>query len=120
MQCGTPSVTTSIGAEGINGEFPWPGAIADNREELVTAAVDLYRDKTGWEKAQQRGVAIINSRFRRELFEQPFLYRLKELSENLELHRNQNFIGAMLRHHTMASTEYMSRWIEAKNRKRKN
>lgn len=119
MQCGTPSVTTFIGAEGINGEFPWPGAIADNCEGFVTAAVDLYRDKTRWEKAQQRGVTIINSLFKRKLFEQPFLDRMRKLSDNLKLHRNQNFIGAMLHHHTMASTEYMSRWIEAKNRKRK-
>jgi O-antigen biosynthesis protein len=31
--------------------------------------------------------------------------------------REQNFIGTMLRHHSMKSTQYMSQWIEAKNKK---
>ena len=30
--------------------------------------------------------------------------------------RQNHFIGRMLRHHQHRSTEYMSRWIEAKNR----
>jgi hypothetical protein len=27
-----------------------------------------------------------------------------------------NFMGAMLQHHTLKSTKYMSRWIEEKNK----
>ncbi|MDH5434520.1 MAG: glycosyltransferase, partial [Gammaproteobacteria bacterium] len=38
------------------------------------------------------------------------------LQNNLTQHRQQNFIGAMLKHHTMKSTQYMSKWIEAKNK----
>lgn len=116
MQCGTPSVTTSIGAEGINGNLPWGGAIADNEEAFTSAAVDLYRNASRWNEARERGASIINSRFRKELFGKVFLNKLQQIADNLEAHRLQNFTGAMLRHHTMASTEYMSRWIEAKNR----
>jgi glycosyltransferase involved in cell wall biosynthesis len=29
MQCGTPSVTTTVGAESMNGHLPWNGSIAD-------------------------------------------------------------------------------------------
>ena len=45
-----------------------------------------------------------------------FLDVLNELQNNLELHRNANFIGQMLQFHTMRSTEFMSRWIEEKNK----
>ncbi|MEC7236371.1 MAG: group 1 glycosyl transferase, partial [Verrucomicrobiota bacterium] len=33
--------------------------------------------------------------------------------------REQNFIGKMLRHHQHRSTEFMSRWIEHKNKSHK-
>jgi hypothetical protein len=37
------------------------------------------------------------------------------LSHNMESHRAGNFIGAMLLHHTLASTKYLSKWIAEKN-----
>ena len=40
-----------------------------------------------------------------------------EISENLESHRNQNFLGQILQHHTLQSTKYLSKWIEEKNKK---
>jgi len=44
------------------------------------------------------------------------VHKIEQLKENLEKHRLQNFAGAMLMHHTTASTKYMSRWIEEKNK----
>jgi glycosyltransferase involved in cell wall biosynthesis len=35
MQCGTPSVTTSIGAESMNGDLRWNGFITDERAEFA-------------------------------------------------------------------------------------
>jgi len=43
--------------------------------------------------------------------------RIQNLTHNLQSHRQKNFIGSMLMHHTNASTKYMSRWIEEKNKK---
>jgi hypothetical protein len=37
------------------------------------------------------------------------------IKANLAEHRLQNFVGSMLHHHSLASTKYMSKWIEAKN-----
>jgi hypothetical protein len=39
---------------------------------------------------------------------------LKAQLETLEIHRQNNFLGAMLRHHQHASTQYMSQWIASK------
>lgn len=115
MQCGTPSVTTEIGAEGINGSFPWSGKIASDPQKFASAAVELFINKSAWGKAQEQGVRIINERFNRSKFENKFIDRLNEIQPDLENHRIGNFTGQMLMHHTMASAKYMSRWIEEKN-----
>lgn len=116
MQCGTPSITTDIGAEGINGELEWSGVIANRPDEFATAAVELYNNETKWKESQKNGVRIINHRFRKDLFAPGLIDRITGLQQSLEEHRLQNFTGSMLRHHTMAGTKYMSKWIEAKNR----
>lgn len=116
MRCGTPSVTTGIGAEGIAGELEWGGSVADSPEAFSAAAVKLYADPQAWKKARDKGIRIINSRFSREEFGPDLIGRLTEIGGRLEDHRLEHFAGRMLMHHTMASTRYMSRWIEEKNR----
>ncbi len=116
MMCGTPSVTTSIGAEAMNASLDWSGIIADNTADFASAAIKFYTDKSIWEKAQQNGVNIINKRFSKVLPGEQLLQRILSLQKNIKQHRLNNFTGAMLMHHNMAGTKYMSRWIEEKNR----
>jgi glycosyltransferase involved in cell wall biosynthesis len=116
MQCGTPSVTTSIGSESMHGGLPWNGFITTDIADFADRAVQLYQDKTIWLKAQQNGIAIINQRYSKGLFETDFSTKIEFLRSNFEQHRLSNFMGAMLQHHTLKSTKYMSRWIEAKNK----
>ncbi|MBA3899166.1 MAG: glycosyltransferase family 4 protein [Bacteroidetes bacterium] len=116
MMCGTPSVTTDIGAEAMHGKLPWSGLIANNATDIAQAAIELYQNQEMWETAQINGINIINTFYNKELLGNTLLERLKFLTENLENHRLNNFIGAMLLHHSIASTKYMARWIEAKNR----
>lgn len=117
MLCGTPTVTTSIGAEGMNGGLPWNGIIADEPETFADGAVELYTNKDLWKQSVKNGNEIVKQRFDKKLFEASFLNKLDDLQKNLALHRNNNFTGSMLMHHTMQSTKFMSRWIEEKNRK---
>lgn len=116
MQCGTPSVTTTIGSESMHGDLPWNGFITDDVADFVDAAVQLYLDKTVWVKAQKNGIEIVNQRYSKGLFETDFSTKIEFLRSNFELHRLSNFMGAMLQHHTLKSTKYMSRWIEEKNK----
>ena len=116
MQCGTPSVTTTIGSESMHGDLPWNGFITDDVADFVDAAVQLYQDKIIWGKAQQNGISIINQRYSKGLFETDFSTKIEFLRTNFEQHRLSNFMGAMLQHHTLKSTKYMSRWIEEKNK----
>ena len=116
MFCGTPSVTSTIGAEAMAIGTKWNGYIADDRNAFATAAVQLYKDETHWHKAQKEGIAIYNSRYLKSTFEMPFILHVKDVNSNLKQHRFKNFTGNMLMHHTMATTKYMSRWIEEKNK----
>ena len=117
MQCGTPSVTSSIGAEAMAGTLDWNGFIKDTPNDFVEAAVTLSEDKKIWQRSQEKGFEIIVNRFKKSLFENDCIAKINSLSENLLQHRNNNFIGAILQHHSLSSTKYMSKWIEEKNRK---
>ena len=117
MQFGLPNVTSAVGAEAMQGNHDWNGFITDNETEFVEKAVLLYQDENLWRKSQENGFNIIENRFKKELFEPNFIYKIQEISENLESHRNQNFLGQILQHHTLQSTKYLSKWIEEKNKK---
>lgn len=116
MLCGTPSVTTPIGAEAMHGAAPWPGAIASSAAEIAAQAVRLYRDPLAWQQAQAQGLQLIQQRYSPKRIGAALLARIKECRGQLEAHRRNNFTGSMLRHHQHQSTRYMGQWIEAKNR----
>lgn len=115
MQCGTPNVTTGIGAEGMKGKLPWPGIIEDSAEGFASGAIQLYNSRELWKQAQLKGFTIINSRFSKTIFEKRFYNKIADLRENLTLHRQENFTGSMLNHHRTRSTYYLSKYIELKN-----
>lgn len=116
MLTGTPSVTTSIGAESMYRDYDWPGTISDNDEDIANAAIDLYENETLWQEKQNNIFAIMNTVFNKERNEKKFIDKLTAVENNLDEHRNNNFTGKMLRHHTMKSAMYMSQWIEEKNK----
>ncbi|NEW79981.1 MAG: glycosyltransferase family 4 protein [Gelidibacter sp.] len=116
MQFGTPSVTTNIGAEAMHDKLPWNGFITDDPVEFTLKSVELYTDENLWNKAQQNGIEIINSCFSKEKYEKKLLKKIKNITKNLVEHRLKNFLGAILQHHTLKSTKYMSKWIEEKNK----
>lgn len=115
MQCGTPSVTTEIGAESMHGDLPWPGFIENNSKFFAEKAVALYQDEKKWKKAQEAGIPIINQVYPKRELGEKLIRKIEQLRNTLKTHRQQNFIGEILQHHTAASTKYMSKWIEAKN-----
>lgn len=124
MQCGTPSVTTQIGAEAMQGDYTWGGHIeddfsttsADSVYAFAKAATTLYTYKNLWKAAQDHGRILINNRFQRLDFEDDFYDIITQYQKILISHRQQNFTGQMLLHHTLQSTKFMSKWIEEKNK----
>jgi hypothetical protein len=116
MQFGLPSVTTLMGAEGMRGTFDWNGAVTANETMFIEQAVRLYSDESLWEKAQKNGYTILEQRFKKTLFATDFKNRITQCLQNLIANRQTNFWGQILQHHSLQSTKYMSKWIEAKNK----
>ncbi|CAM1360899.1 Glycosyltransferase [Tenacibaculum soleae] len=115
MVCGTPSVTTLIGAEGMHDGFGWNGFIENDFEVFSNKAIELFTDEKLWKKSQLNGIEIINAIYDKNKIEPFFINQLKKIQENLIEHRQQNFLGSLLQHQTLQATKYMSKWIEAKN-----
>ncbi len=120
LVCETPSITTTIGAEGIAQELPWPGFIADDYAQFADHAVTLYTSKIVWESSVQTGKKIVNNNFNKGRFEPKLFQQLSVLTQTLGEHRQQNFIGQILQHHLHTSTKYLSKYIMAKNKKAEN
>ena len=101
----------------MHGSFEWDGIVANAPQEFAAAAVELYSDKTLWQKSQENGVIIINNFYSKEIHGAKLIEQILNLQKNLKQHRLKNFTGAMLMHHTLGSTKYMSKWIEEKGKR---
>jgi glycosyltransferase involved in cell wall biosynthesis len=116
MQCGTPSMTTTIGSEAMYANLPWNGFIADDVETFAKKAVELYHDENLWKQSQKNGVEIVNECYQLGKYSTALIAKINSLLNDSESHRLQNFMGSLLQHHTLKSTKYMAKWIEAKNK----
>ncbi len=111
----TPSITTSIGSEGMYDKEEWPGIISDDMQDFIKNAITLYNDESKWKDKQKNCSILLNSKYDSKVLSKNLMSKILEINENLIEHRLNNFMGSMLRHHSMASTKYMSQWIAAKN-----
>ncbi len=116
MTNGTPFVTTSIGAEGLFVNSENNENVTNDHKTFANIVLDLYNNNKYWQIQQRNGFEVINERFNKMPFQNKFINRLETLKEQINTHRLNNFTGAMIQHHTMQSTKFMSRWIEEKNK----
>jgi glycosyltransferase involved in cell wall biosynthesis len=122
-RAGAPVVTTPIGAEGmiLQGESPsFGGKITRSASEFADAAALLYTEKMEWTQAQETGYAVLRGLFDHCSNSERLRERLSVLTQNIEKYRDRNFIGKMLRHQSLRSTEYFSRWLELKEGRAKS
>ena len=117
MECGTPSVTSSIGDEGMHEDLPWGGIVADDAETFAAAAVELHEDREKWIQSRQNGDEILKQCYSQEKFEPALINKIVNTKKQLISHRQKNIQGSILKYHMMKSTKYMSLWIEEKNKK---
>lgn len=115
MQCKTPSVTTSIGAESMCNKDQWPGFVCDDPHDFADKAVALYQSKTTWQLAQAKCDKALEA-FDKHTHLQQFKIEFDALQKNYHVNRTKNIAGQLLRYHANHSTRYMALWIEAKNK----
>ena len=112
----TPSITSSLGSEGMHKQEAWGGAIADEKIAFIKSAIKLYNDEEAWVQAQENGTALLHAQYNAKTLGEQLIEKIDEIEKHLSQHRLNNFTGAMLKHHSMNSTKYMSQWIEEKNK----
>ncbi|ADF52902.1 glycosyl transferase, group 1 [Zunongwangia profunda SM-A87] len=120
MQNGLVSVTTPIGAEGISENHRWNGFICTSDDEIIDKAIQIYHDEEEWISRQKLGKAILKDKFSALNFTAAFQEKLIALKKNLTEHRSKNFIGTMLKFHNNRSTYFMSKFIEEKEKNKRN
>jgi len=115
MRCDTPSVTTTIGAEGIT-DLPWSGVVSDSIDEFKTAATELYLDPDRWQGAVDNGRTILHQDYNANRGRKQFIDTLSQAHSELGKRRESNFLQRLLNQQQFLASKYMSQWIEAKNK----
>ena len=59
---------------------------------------------------------ILKNRFGKQQFQELLKNKITQLNDNIESHRNKNFVGQILNNNAHNSLKYMSKWIEEKNK----
>lgn len=133
--CGTPAVSTPIGAEGMTDCFPFGGEVSSftkptyrrgpsdgdceggyAAENFASKAVSLYLDEKKWTESQQKGGDLMNNLYSHDLNSRSLINRMLYTKDNLQQIRSSNFIGSILNYQLNRGTKYFSQWIEEKNR----
>lgn len=117
MQAGTPSVSSTVGAESMLVKGEWNGFICDEYSEFVEKAAALYQNKELWYNSQRRGVQILNDRYASPTYGTTLLSLCEVKISHLTEDRNENFMGQILLHQQHQATKYMALWIAEKNKK---
>lgn len=112
---GTPTITTPIGAEAMAPLDAWGYAISDQPDAYAEAVVRLYQSAEQWSHARQCGLDALTQGFLYQDYATGLLQALRATRANLEKHRNGLIWGRILWQTQHRATEFMSRWIEAKN-----
>ena len=115
-----PSVTTTIGAESLGNSDNWNGSISDSPIDFCEKASELYITKNDWSRAVEKGKKLYKE-IQQEYTNQwnQLDIELENRVQNLAAYRSTNFIGNMLNYHLVKSTTYFSKWIEEKNKGKK-
>ena len=116
MYAGTPSMSSSVGAEDMSIGEVWNGFIEDDIQQFVEKAYELYTDESTWYSAQRIGFNIFNTRFSDTSYSTNLLHWVSDALIRVQEIRQSNFIGQILLQQERNATKYMSMWIEAKNK----
>jgi len=91
---GTPSVATSIGAEGLNLESRRDILIADDPDAFADAIGELLRDAALWRKLSRNGQAVIGKSHDRRIVKERFL----EVLDHVLAHKPNGTAGTQVPH----------------------
>jgi outer membrane protein assembly factor BamD (BamD/ComL family) len=92
------------------------GIIEEDLNRYPEQVATLYTERQAWNEAQSNGKEVLMTLFSTTSNALTLQDQLIHLIREKHHHRERNIVGALLWYHGLRSTEYFSRWIEAKNR----
>eukprot|EP01130_Rhizamoeba_saxonica_P006610 TRINITY_DN2628_c0_g1_i1.p1 TRINITY_DN2628_c0_g1~~TRINITY_DN2628_c0_g1_i1.p1 ORF type:complete len:455 (-),score=79.89 TRINITY_DN2628_c0_g1_i1:698-2062(-) len=115
---GTPVVTTSVGAEGMNYKNLFGGMIADQPDEFAKQAAIVYNNEDNWVSHSLDARKIMQNKFSKDINSQLVINDINTVRANIDNIRDKNIVGAMLDLQSNNYFKYLSKWIELKNQVR--
>ena len=112
----TPTITTPIAAESMAHAEELGYTPAAEPEFFSEQVIKAYIDDSFAEQLISNGERIIRKYFRYQDHATFFMEKLQQLTDNIEQYRHNNFYGRLLWQNQFRANEYMSRWIELKNK----
>jgi len=113
---GTPTITTQIAAEGMSGNTNLLPRPSDEPESIARQIITLFTDEPAWNNARDRGIELLLENNDPSLHAELLIQKLTDISDNLDNYRHRNMLGRLLQKQQFRAEEYMSRWIDLKNR----
>ncbi|RLO13176.1 hypothetical protein DYB28_001452 [Aphanomyces astaci] len=109
---GTPVVSTSVGAEGMHyhPNQPWGGAVADSPAEFADRVAALYGNADEWTAAYEGGKVLCRTHYDLDSQRRTLLDVVGSPTDV------DNWVGRVLESSQFRATEYMSRFIQEKNK----
>ena len=103
-----------------NDIFGFGGSFLNYSEEnFVANAVKIYEDKEYWQESTEIGYKIIQKRMSFLKNESLLIKRISEGYNQLSFDRKNNFFQALLWSETLRSTEFMNKYVNLLNMKKK-
>lgn len=115
---GLPVVTTPIGSEGmLSSSDEWGGeASATSIPAFCDAAIKLYTNEDAWNTTVRRGQELLKELYSASGHWGSVAQSLEDAVKNRSERRSKDLMRSILWQEQTRSTEYFSRWIEAKNK----
>lgn len=112
---GVAVATTQIGAEGF--ASPFAGHLLPERldQDAARKLVAFYRDEDLLRQCQKDGFQALEKSHARTINGKFIEQQLKRLIESIDSVRTQDWLGQVLWREQFRSTEFFSRWLEAKS-----
>lgn len=117
FRSGLVAVTTPLGAEGISAPDDFPGYIvsdgAENARSFASAVLRAYEDNKSWTVHQSAAVKLLLEKFDEGVNNLQLRNFLEERLQHLPASRESDYLGELLWHSSLRSTEWMSKYLAA-------
>ncbi|WP_299593978.1 glycosyltransferase [uncultured Microbulbifer sp.] len=114
---GTPTITTPVGAESMAPGDTWGYPLTEDPDHFAEIVARVYQNENDWKIVRDAGARALASGFSHTQHASKFIERLESIAADLDSHRNRNIWGRILQRTEHRAEEFMSRWIEAKNKR---